>query len=150
MHDRGEQLLARPQRAAGMFPMLACAAAYSPDASRPRGIALPFDLGTGELDHAVWRRWKAWDPVELAASHAEALRAMKLVYLDAGTRDEHALDLGARILAARLSALGVAFRHEEFDDGHMNTAYRYEVSLPRLAAALGAGPAALPSGSGAS
>jgi S-formylglutathione hydrolase FrmB len=118
--------------------MLAYAAAYSPDATRPRGVALPFDLGTGELDHAVWRRWKAWDPVDLVASHAEALRAMKLVYLDAGTRDEHALDLGARILAARLSALGVTFRHEEFDDGHRGTSYRTGVSLPLLAAVLGA------------
>jgi S-formylglutathione hydrolase FrmB len=121
--------------------MLALAAAYSPDAGRPHGVALPFDLGTGELDHAVWRRWKALDPVELVASHAAALRAMKLVYLDAGTRDEHALDLGARVLAARLATLGVAFRHEEFDDGHRGTAYRYDVSLPLLAAALGAEPA---------
>jgi enterochelin esterase family protein len=120
--------------------MLALAAAYSPDADKPHGVALPFDLGTGELDHAVWRRWKAWDPIELAAKHADALRAMKLVYLDAGTRDEHALDLGARILAARLAAMGVAFRHEEFDDGHRNTAYRYDVSLPLLASAIGAAP----------
>jgi enterochelin esterase family protein len=120
--------------------MLALAAAYSPDAERPHGVALPFHLGTGELDHDVWRRWKAWDPIELAAKHAEALRAMKLVYLDAGTRDEHALDLGARILAARLAALGVAFRHEEFDDGHRGTAYRYDVSLPLLASAIGAAP----------
>jgi enterochelin esterase family protein len=64
-----------------------------------------------------------------------------LVYLDAGTRDEHALDLGARILAARLAALGVTFRHEEFDDGHRGTSYRYDVSLPLLATALGAEPA---------
>jgi enterochelin esterase family protein len=118
--------------------MLACAAAYSPDAGRPRGVALPFDLGTGELDHAVWRRWKALDPIELVASHVEALRSMKHIYLDAGTRDEHALDLGARVLAARLRALGVAFHHEEFDDGHRGTSYRYDVSLPRLAAAIGA------------
>jgi S-formylglutathione hydrolase FrmB len=118
--------------------MLAYAAAYSPDATRPRGVALPFDLGTGELDHAVWRRWKAWDPIDLVASHAEALRGMKLIYLDAGTRDEHALDLGARVLAARLAALGAFFRHEEFDDGHRGTSYRYEVSLPLLAAAIGA------------
>ena len=118
--------------------MLAYAAAYSPDATRPRGIALPFDLGTGELDHAVWRRWKALDPVELVASHVDGLRAMKVIYLDAGTRDEHALDLGARVLAARLRALGVPFHHEEFDDGHRGTSYRYDVSLPLLAAAVGA------------
>lgn len=118
--------------------MLACAAAYSPDETRPRGIALPFDLETGELDQAVWRRWKAWDPLELVGAHAEALRAMKLVYLDAGTRDEHALDLGARVLAARMRALGIPHRHEEFDDGHRATSYRFEVSLPLLAAAIGA------------
>jgi enterochelin esterase family protein len=118
--------------------MLACAAAYSPDASRPRGIALPFDLGTGELDHAVWRRWKAWDPIDLVAAHVDALRGLKAIYLDAGTRDEHALDLGARVLAARLRALGVSFHHEEFDDGHRGTSYRFDVSLPLLASAIGA------------
>jgi S-formylglutathione hydrolase FrmB len=116
--------------------MLALAAAYAPDPSRPLGLGLPFDLDTGELDQAVWRRFKAWDPVELVATHAEALRAMRLVYLDAGTRDEHALDLGARVLAARMRAHGVAVEHQEFDDGHRNTAYRYEVSLPKLGAAL--------------
>jgi len=118
--------------------MLAYAAAYSPDAARPGGVALPFDLGTGELDEAVWRRWKAWDPLELVAEHADALRALALVFLDAGTRDEHALDLGARVLAARLRALGVAFRHEEFDDGHRGTSYRFDVSLPLLAQTIGA------------
>jgi enterochelin esterase family protein len=122
--------------------MLALAACYSPDPSAPGGVALPFDLETGEIDAAVWRRWKAWDPVEMvgAPAHVEALRRMKLLYLDAGTRDEHNLDLGARVLAARLRALGVPFQHEEFDDGHRGTSYRYDVSLPRLAAALGATP----------
>jgi hypothetical protein len=32
----------------------------------------------------------------------------------------------------------VVVEHQEFDDGHMNTAYRYDVSLPKVAAALGA------------
>jgi S-formylglutathione hydrolase FrmB len=122
--------------------VLALAASYSPDPAGPRGVALPFDVETGELDAAVWRRWKAWDPVEMVAAHAEALRAMALVYLDAGTRDEHNLDLGARVLARRLRALGVPVVHEEFDDGHRGTSYRYDVSLPRLAAALGAAPGA--------
>jgi enterochelin esterase family protein len=118
--------------------VVAMAAAYSPDAGRPDGVALPFDVETGEIDWEVWRRWKAWDPVEMAAGHAEALRAMKLIFLDAGTRDEHNLDLGARIFARRLHALGIASEHQEFDDGHRGTAYRYDVSLPKLAAAIGA------------
>jgi enterochelin esterase family protein len=122
--------------------VLATAGAYSPDPARPHGVALPFDVDTGEVDWAVWARWKAWDPVEMAAGHAEALRRMKLVFLDAGTRDEHNLDLGARILARRLRALGVAHEHQEFDGGHRGTAYRYDVSLPKLAAAIGAPPPA--------
>jgi enterochelin esterase family protein len=122
--------------------VIALAGAYSPDAARPGGVALPFDADTGEIDWDVWRRWKAWDPVEMAASHADALRRMKLIFLDAGTRDEHNLDLGARIFAQRLRGLGIGFEHEEFDDGHRGTAYRYEVSLPKLAAAIGAVPRA--------
>ena len=120
--------------------MLALAASYSPDAARPGGVALPFDIETGEIDAEVWRRWKAWDPVEMAAAHAEALRRMKLVFIDAGTRDEHNLDLGARVFTRRLQMLGIACEHQEFDDGHRGTAYRY--GCPLLGAALSArGPA---------
>ena len=118
--------------------MLAMGAAYAPDPHQPHGFALPFDLETGEILEPIWRRWKACDPVELIAPHADALRSMRLVYLDAGTRDEWALDLAARVLAARMRAHGIAVEHEEFDDGHMNTGYRAEVSLPKLATALSA------------
>ena len=118
--------------------VLATAGAYSPEPGRDHGIALPFDIETGAIDWAIWQRWKAWDPVELAAHHVEALRGMKLLFLDAGTRDEHNLDLGARIFVRRLRELGVACEHEEFDDGHRATAYRYDVSIPKLAAAIGA------------
>jgi S-formylglutathione hydrolase FrmB len=118
--------------------VLAQAGAYSPDPKREHGIALPFDLDTGEIDWTVWQRWKAWDPVEMIATHAEALRRMNLIFVDAGTRDEHNLDLGARILVRRLRTLGIACEHQEFDDGHRSTAYRYDISLPRLAAAIGA------------
>jgi S-formylglutathione hydrolase FrmB len=120
--------------------VLAQAGAYAPESGRPNGVALPFDLQTGEVDWAVWKRWKAWDPIELQATHVEALRRLKLIYLDAGTRDEHHLDLGARIFVKRLAALGIACLHQEFEDGHRGTAYRYDVSLPKLAAAIGALP----------
>jgi S-formylglutathione hydrolase FrmB len=118
--------------------VLAYAGAYSPDPERPHGVALPFDVETGEIDWAVWRRWKTWDPVDMVETHAEALRRMRLIFVDAGSRDEHNLDLGARIFVRRLRALGIACEHEEFDGGHRGTAYRYDVSLPKLAAALGA------------
>jgi S-formylglutathione hydrolase FrmB len=130
----------RPEDVATMM-VLAISAAYAPDRGQPHGFALPFDPHTGEIVPAVWQRFKAWDPVTMVATHAEALRRMKLVFLDAGDRDEWALDIAARVLADRMRAAGVNVEHEEFEGGHMGTSHRYEVSLPRLAAALGARPA---------
>lgn len=119
--------------------ILAMAANYSPDpAEPPYGIALPADLATGRFREAVWRRWLENDPLHLLERHADQLRALALLYFDCGTRDEWNLHLGARLLARRLTELGIAHEHQEYDDGHMNISYRYEVSLPKMATALGA------------
>ena len=121
--------------------IIAMSAAYSPNpASQPFGLDLPCDLETGAFRDDVWRRWLEHDPVTMIEAHAEALRSMKLVYLDCGIRDEWHLHHGARALARRLRALGIDHEHHEFDDGHMNVGYRYDVSLPRMARALGAAP----------
>lgn len=128
--------LTRSSQDIATMMMLAMAAAYAPDEASPHGFSLPFDLDTGALLGPVWSRFKAWDPIDMIASHADALRKMRLIYLDAGTRDEFGLDLGARVMAARMRHLGITVDHQEFDDGHRSTAYRYEVSLPRLAAVL--------------
>ena len=114
------------------------AAAYSPHPEAPLGIDLPCDLETGAFQEDVWARWLEHDPMRLVERHADALRSLRLLYLDCGTRDEWHLHLGARLFARRLSALGIVHEHQEFDDGHMNVSYRYDVSLPKLAAALGA------------
>ncbi len=130
---------ARPQKSKDDFTaynILGMAAAYSPDPGAELGIALPFDLATGEFREEVWRRWLAFDPVELAASHVEALRSLRMLFLDCGTRDEFHLHHGTRLLSRRLTTLGVPHEHLEYDDGHMNVSYRYDVSLPKLAAAL--------------
>jgi S-formylglutathione hydrolase FrmB len=115
----------------------AMAMAYSPNPERPPYYYdLPFDCYSGEHDAAVWARWQAWDPVNLVASHAEALRALRLLFFECGTRDEYHLQYGARILARRLDGLGIPYRHEEFDDTHSRTSYRYPAGLRRLALAL--------------
>ena len=118
--------------------ILGMAAAYSPDPSAPLGVALPCDLGTGEFRPAVWKRWLDHDPVVMLEAHAEALRSLRLLYLDCGTRDEFNLQHGARIFTRRLKELAVPHEYEEFEDGHLNLAYRFDVSLPRLTRALGA------------
>jgi enterochelin esterase family protein len=119
--------------------VLGMAACYSPNpATLPFGIDLPIDLDTAEWRDDVWRRWLEHDPLTLVERHAEALRAMALVFLDCGTRDEWHLHLGLRRFTRRLRELGVPHEHQEYDDGHMNVGYRWDVSLPRLARAIGA------------
>jgi len=119
--------------------LLAMAAAYSPNPkTAPFGIDLPCDLESGAFRDEVWQRWLELDPIRLVERHAAALRSLSLLYLDCGVRDEWHLHHGARLLHRKLESLGIAHRHEEFDDGHMNVSYRYDVSLPRLARALGA------------
>jgi enterochelin esterase family protein len=105
---------------------LAMAACYSPNG---KDLDLPFDLETGELRGEIWAKWLENDPVRMAERYCENLRSLKLLFIDAGTRDEFNLDVGARILAKKLRDLGVEHIHEEFDDGHMNISYRYDRSL---------------------
>ncbi len=116
--------------------IIAMSACYSPDPSAPLGFRLPFDTTTGAIDNEVWARWLTHDLVRMVEHHAEGLRSLKLLYIDAGTKDEYHLDTGARILAARLREHNIQFIHEEFDDGHMNTSYRYNRSLALISHAL--------------
>ncbi len=102
------------------------ASCYSPDGE---SFDMPFDLETGEIRQDVWARWLEHDPVRLVEKHVENLKSLKLLYLDAGTRDEFALDIGARILSRKLSENGIDHIHEEFDDGHFNISYRQDRSL---------------------
>lgn len=136
-----EKFEAKPQKGKDDFlalNILAMAACYSPDPDEELGTALPFDLATSAFRDDVWARWQAHDPLRLLAGHADALRSLKLLYLDCGTKDEFHLHHGARRFVRELERLGVAHRYEEFDDGHMNVPYRYDTSLPMLARALGA------------
>lgn len=114
--------------------LVAMAQAYS---GHPGGgFDLPVDVPTGEMREDVWARWLDWDPVVMAERHADALRQMRLIYIECGTKDEWNLHYGARIFHRRLEALGVRHEHAEFDDDHGNIQYRYVESLRRLAHAL--------------
>jgi enterochelin esterase-like enzyme len=112
------------------------AAAYSPDPERPGKALLPVDLETGRLVDGVWAQWLEKDPVRMAPRHADALRSMRRIHLDAGRRDEYFLDLGAQAFAAELDALGVAHTLELFDGTHSGLAYRYPGAIRELVTAL--------------
>jgi S-formylglutathione hydrolase FrmB len=109
------------------------AACYSPDGA---SFDMPFDLETGEIREDVWSRWLEHDPVRLVEKHVENLKSLNLLYIDAGTRDEFNLDIGARVLSRKLAEFGVDHLHEEFDDGHFNITYRYDRSLELISERL--------------
>jgi S-formylglutathione hydrolase FrmB len=121
------------------FPALniiGMSACYSPNENAELKFDLPFDLETGEINWQVWERWLAHDPVRMVEKHTDNLKSLKLLYLDAGTRDEFFLDLGAKILSQKLNDAGIAHVHEEFDDGHMNISYRQNRSLEMISQAV--------------
>ncbi|HVD14910.1 MAG TPA: alpha/beta hydrolase-fold protein [Actinomycetota bacterium] len=115
------------------------AACYS--AEQDGTVTLPFDPATGRLREEVWQRWLEMDPVRMAPKHAEALRSMRGVFLDAGKRDEYYLDLGMAAFAAELDALGIAYTMELFEGTHMGIEYRYPKAVAFLAERLHPGTA---------
>jgi enterochelin esterase family protein len=119
-----------------MVSVVCMAMAYSPNPSSPHGFDLPFDPATGEIDEVVWARWLAWDPIFMAERYAESLRALRLLYIECGSRDQFNLHHGARILRRRLERLGVPHEYQEFDDDHTAVNYRYVESLRRLCTVL--------------
>ena len=117
--------------------MWAMAAAYSADDDGT--VHLPFDASTGQMIVAVWQRWLAWDPVRMVSQHAGPLRSLSAIYIDAGTRDEFYLDLGAAAFRKALEENGVTdVRFELFDAGHMSIEYRYPVAMRYLAERIAA------------
>jgi len=108
-----------------------------PAPERPGEALLPFDVRTGRIGDEVWERWLALDPVRMAPRHADALPSMRRIHLDAGTRDEWFLDLGAQAFALEPEALGVQHTLELFDAAHGGIGFRYPGAVRELVLALG-------------
>jgi S-formylglutathione hydrolase FrmB len=98
-------------------------------------VDLPFDPRSGVLRPEVWQRWLDWDPVRMVPRYAGALRSLRAIWIDAGSRDEHYLDLGAQAFRDALREIGVGddvVRFELFDGTHQAIDYRYPLSLAWL------------------
>jgi len=115
---------------------LAMAACFDPLPEHIDGFCLPLDLHTGELIPERWERWLAWDPVQMIPQHEDALRSLRLLFIDCGNRDQYLLHYGARQMVSRLKAAGIAHEYEEFSDNHSAVDYRLDVSLPRISRAI--------------
>ncbi|PZG51491.1 enterochelin esterase [Spongiactinospora gelatinilytica] len=123
-----------------LMEIYAYAAAYSADGDGT--VRIPFD-DTGAVVPAVWERWLAHDPVLMAArpAHAEALRSMRAIWIDAGAGDEYYLDFGAVAFRRAVQAAGVPgerVHFELFDAGHAGIEYRYPLALAWLCERLAA------------
>ena len=116
-----------------LLMLLGVSACFS--ASKDGSVELPFDPATGQLRPDVWQRWLDWDPIRMAPQYADALGAQRGIWIDAGTRDEWFLDLGAKAFRETLRELGVGdqvIQFELFDATHMGIDYRYPLSLAWL------------------
>jgi S-formylglutathione hydrolase FrmB len=116
-----------------LLEVLGVAACFS--AHEDGSVELPFDPRTGAVRDEVWQRWLDWDPVRMVPRYAAALRSLRAIWIDAGTRDEYNLDLGAEAFRGALREIGVAddvIRFELFDGGHGTIEYRYPLSLAWL------------------
>lgn len=118
---------------------LCLAASYSPEAGRPLGLRLPFDLRTCRIDEPTWQRWLEFDPIHRVADCAERLGALSGLWIDVGDRDQYHLQFGTRELHDTLLEAGVAHRFEEFDGTHSGIDWRLDRSLPWLVDRLKAG-----------
>ncbi|MBV8734892.1 MAG: hypothetical protein JO120_08945, partial [Solirubrobacterales bacterium] len=100
---------------------------------------LPFDPHTGLLRDEAWQRWLDWDPVRMVPRYADPLRSLRAIWIDAGTKDEWFLDVGARAFRQALAKAGVSddvVHFELFDAKHGGIDYRYPLSLAWLAKRL--------------
>ena len=118
--------------------MLCYGAAYAPNPAATRGFDFPVDMESGALIEDVWRRWLEWDPVRMIdrPEYLEAFRGMSYLYFDCGLWDDLNFTPGTRIMSKKLKTAGIPHDCEFFPDGHLNVSYRYDVSLPRLVAAI--------------
>ena len=105
------------------------AAAYSPHPEAPLGIDLPCDLETGAFQEDVWARWLEHDPMRLVERHADALRSLRLLYLDCGTEDSLMSGPNQRF-AALLREKKIPHEYRELPGDH-NWAY-WDQQVPEV------------------
>jgi S-formylglutathione hydrolase FrmB len=133
-HDFGSRTAFTKEADHTLLVVLGCAACFS--AAADGTPQLPFDPRSGALRPEVWQRWLDWDPVRMVDRYIEAVRSLRAIWIDAGTKDEWLLDLGAEAFRAELARVGVPderVHFELFDAGHGGIDYRYPLALSWLA-----------------
>ncbi len=131
--DVGERGLLAKETDFALLNLWCMAACYSADDDGTVNVPMEPD---GRLRPDVWERWLAHDPVRMIPARADVARGWQAVWIDAGTRDEVFLDVGARAVRDQLSAAGVGDGRVAFDihgGGHGNQEGRFVLSLRFMA-----------------
>ncbi|MFD4829886.1 alpha/beta hydrolase [Streptomyces uncialis] len=112
--------------------LMAMGMCYATEVSPEPAGTLPCDPVTGVFRPGVWRTWLRHDPVHMVPAHPDRLRALRLLYLDTGQRDEYHMHWGARALHATLDSHGIGHEYGEHGGGHQGIEHRFVVSLSLL------------------
>ena len=113
----------------------AMAACYS--ANDDGSIDLPFDQRPASCATTCGSAGSRGTRCAWLDSHADALRGLRAIYIDAGRRDQYYLDLGAEGFRRALERIGVTdVFFELFDGTHSSIEYRYPIALRYLAERL--------------
>lgn len=107
----------------GTGQMVSYAADWSPDSTKERGFAWPVDLATGRIDDAVWAKWIAQSPTELA-TRPDILGAARAnlqgrIYITVAEHDEFDLFDPARRFVDKLAAAGLTAMFAPTSGGHV-------------------------------
>ena len=96
-------------------------AAYTPNPARPPYyVDFPIEYPSGDIVPELWERWLSYDPVVNYAERASALRSLRGILLQVGSRDHTYFHYGHRILSKRLAAAGIEHVNLEDDGTHMD------------------------------
>ena len=110
-----------------------CAAAtFDPNPAQFLGVQLPVDPYTGEWIDERWKKWRAFDPLNLVDDYEASLKSLALLYFDCGNRDQFNLHFGARRLHQLLKSKSINHIYEEFQGDHMNLDYRLDSCLKKM------------------
>lgn len=126
---------------------LAIGAMAAPDASRPLGVALPYEAGAGGLRAGpAYAAWSAVSADSLAARHRAGFARLRGIAFDAGSDDAFRhIPLSTRALSDALARAGIPHTYEPYKGTHgSHVAERLRTRvLPFFSARLADQPSAL-------
>ncbi|MEM0173950.1 MAG: alpha/beta hydrolase-fold protein, partial [Sulfolobaceae archaeon] len=99
--------------------------------SKSEEIELPFEMDTGGINNEVWENWIRKDPLRRPIEEFNNLRRLKMIYIDAGSKDEYNINIGVKIFHKKLNQLKIPHYYEEYNGKH-NAPSRLNISLPLI------------------